>query len=153
MENENDFGFLLKSLIGGIIGGILSSIPILNMLNCCFCLLNGAGAALGVTMHLRADPENRMSMAHAAISGAVSGLIAGLMATVAGPLTTLVLGKTMGKMFREMGMPRDVVKGVSEVDLVTVISQTCISLPMYVVFGVLFAIATLKLMHEDQCID
>jgi hypothetical protein len=49
--------------IGGLIGGVLSSIPLLNLLNCCFCLLVVVGVAGGLSMHLSANPDDSQRLA------------------------------------------------------------------------------------------
>jgi hypothetical protein len=83
--------------VGGVIGGVLSSIPVLNVLNCCFCLLVVAGVATGISLHLSANPEDSLnageSAAFGGISGAISGLVAGLLGTL---LSMLMSGFLLG---------------------------------------------------------
>ena len=150
MENENDFGFVLKAVLGGIIGGILSSIPVLNIVNCCFCLLNGAGAALGVSLHCRSDPNVRMSLGQGAISGAISGLVAAGIATVANVIVSFVLGSMMASMFRSMGLPREITNQMLDTSFLSILTNGCTNVVLFTVFGALFGMLALKFMHGDQ---
>ena len=59
-------------------------IPILKLLNCCLCMLNMGGAAIGLSMYLKEHPNERISNGDAALSGAMSGAVAGLVAGVIG---------------------------------------------------------------------
>ncbi len=150
MENENDFGFVLKAVLGGIIGGILSAIPVLNILNCCFCLLNGAGAALGVSLHCRSDPNVRMSLGQGAISGAISGLVAAGIATVANVIVSFVLGSMMASMFRSLGLPREITNQMLDTSFLSIMTSACFNVVLFTVFGALFGMLALKFMHADQ---
>lgn len=108
------FGRLLKgAAIGGVIGGALSSIPLLNVLNCCFCVLNMAGAVLGIWMHLREAPNDRIANGEAAGMGAISGAIAGFMAGVIGLLMSFALGGVMYRFYRS-ALPRDVARAIAQ---------------------------------------
>src|SRR5262245_19190628 len=63
-------GRLLKTaFIGGVIGGVLSIIPILEYANCCFCLLNMIGAGLGVVIYLKRHPGENITNGDALASG------------------------------------------------------------------------------------
>ena len=160
MENENDFGFVLKAVLGGIIGGILSAIPVLNILSaipvlnilnyCCFCLLNGAGAALGVSLHCRSDPNVRMSLGQGAISGAISGLVAAGIATVANVIVSFVLGSMMASMFRSLGLPREITNQMLDTSFLSIMTSACFNVVLFTVFGALFGMLALKFMHADQ---
>ena len=83
---------------GGIIGGVLSAVPVLNILNCCFCMLNLAGAAIGISMFLKENPGN-ISNGDAAFSGAMSGAIAGLIAGVAQFMWSILLGSILAGLY------------------------------------------------------
>jgi hypothetical protein len=97
------------ALIGGVIGGALSAIPILNMLNCCFCLLNITGGAIGISMYLKEHPNENISNGDAAASGAISGAVAGLMAGIFGFLVNLALGSFLIEIYRS-ALPRDMAR-------------------------------------------
>jgi len=88
--------------MGGLIGGALSAIPLLNLLNCCFCLLNMAGAVIGVQMYLKANPNEKISNGDAAISGVISGVVAGVISGVVGFVFSLVLGSVLAGLYRNI---------------------------------------------------
>jgi hypothetical protein len=88
-----------------VIGGILCAIPLFNLLNCCFCLLNMAGAAIGVSMYLKQNEGEKITNGEAAVSGAISGTIAGVIAGIAGFVMWLALGATLAALMRTM--PRE----------------------------------------------
>ena len=79
-------------LIGGVIGGVLSAIPIIGYLNCC-CLLYVLSGA--ITAHLMTEkyiPTDRDYM----ISGALSGVIAALVDLILSLLISIIIyGTTM----------------------------------------------------------
>ena len=75
-------------LIGGIIGGVLSSIPIIGYLNYCCCLLYVlSGAITAHSMTGKYIPSDRDYM----ISGALSGVVAGLVNSLLGLLISIVM--------------------------------------------------------------
>lgn len=150
MTQTTQQSYFGHAVIGGFIGGVLSSIPLLNILNCCFCLLNGVGAGLGVTLHLKSSTETTMSLGRAAISGAISGAIAGLMATAASAITMWAMGGFFDKIYRDMGVPRDMVKQLTALDAAGLLFQGCFNLVIYPVFGALFAMLTLQLFFQDR---
>ena len=78
MMEESAPGKFKFMAIGGVIGGVLSSIPCVSALNCCFCLLVGIGSYLSVKLWLDADASTKLSTADAAALGAGSGAIAGV---------------------------------------------------------------------------
>jgi len=63
-------------LLGGSAAGLLSIVPIVNLLNLFFMFWIAAGAALTVYLLIRQNHEIRVS--EALISGAMSGLVAGI---------------------------------------------------------------------------
>jgi len=69
-------------LIGGVIGGVLSSIPIIACLNCCGLLYIFSGA---ITAHLiteKFDPTDRDYIIAGGLSGTVAGVINCLLNTL-----------------------------------------------------------------------
>jgi hypothetical protein len=70
---------------------VLSSIPILSALNCCFCLLNMAGAAIGLSLYFKERPNEKISNGDAAGSGAISGAVAGLISGIVGLVKSLLM--------------------------------------------------------------
>ena len=79
------FGRFTKHIIiGGVIGGVLSAIPLLSLFNYCCCLLLDAGVIIGLSMYLSANPEEKISSGEAAGFGAASGGVAGFVAGLLG---------------------------------------------------------------------
>jgi hypothetical protein len=91
--------FLKPALLGGTVGGVLSSIPLLNLLNCCFCLLNVAGAALAVSLYLKEHPNERLSSNDAALCGALAGVTAGVITGVLDIVIKLVFGTLLSGLY------------------------------------------------------
>jgi hypothetical protein len=81
--------------VGGLIGGVLSSIPLLNMLNCCFCLLVVVGVGAGLSMHLSANPDDSLTAGESAGFGAATGAAAGLVAGLLGTLVSVLFSGVM----------------------------------------------------------
>lgn len=75
-------------LIGALISGVASGIPLLNFLNCCFCLLNMGGIVLALSLYLKSAPGDAVSMGEAAGFGAAAGAGAGVIAGLLGILTS-----------------------------------------------------------------
>jgi len=86
---DQAFGRLGKHiLIGAVISGVASGIPLLNILNCCFCLLNMGGIILAMSLYLKSAPGDTLSLGEAAGFGAAAGAGAGVIAGVLGLLTS-----------------------------------------------------------------
>ena len=61
-------------MVGGLIIGVLSTVPMLSVVNCCFCLLNIGGVLGGMAMHVKRTPDDKMSMGEAGgFGGGTSG--------------------------------------------------------------------------------
>ena len=79
---------LKPALIGGVAFGVLSSLPMIEMVNVVCCALYIGGGVLAVYLHLKdAPPVPKATYG----DGAVVGLLAGLFGAVAVTLTTTVL--------------------------------------------------------------
>src|SRR4030095_14563462 len=63
------------ALVGGVIAGLLSSIPLVNIANCCFCAWLLFGGAIAAKMLINRTPRPVRSGEGARV-GAVAGLIA-----------------------------------------------------------------------------
>ena len=63
------------ALVGGLIAGLLSSIPLVNIANCCFCAWLLVGGAIAAKMLINRTPRPVRSGEGARV-GAVAGLIA-----------------------------------------------------------------------------
>ncbi len=64
-------------IIGGIVGGILGLIPLINSFNFCCCLWFVVGAIIAVLIYRASSPVG-VTSGHGALIGLVTGLICGL---------------------------------------------------------------------------
>jgi hypothetical protein len=71
----NDLDWKQPALVGGIIAGMLSVIPLVNLGNCCFCAWLLVGGAVAAKMMINRAPRPVRSGEGAQV-GAVAGLIA-----------------------------------------------------------------------------
>jgi hypothetical protein len=133
--------------IGGVIGGILSAIPVLNWLNCCFCLLNLGGAAIGINMYLKEHEGENLSNGDAAISGAVSGAVAGLIAGIGGLVTSLVLGSLLVGLYKNL--PSGAAGAMSQMGARGAFG-IIIDPPLYAAFGALGGFLSMQLFFKDR---
>ena len=87
---------LEPGLLGGLVGGVLSSVPLLGSLNLACCLLNVIGCQIGLFIYFNRNPSAKLRGRDAAELGFISG-------TTAGVLTALVHLVLMGPMLMLMG--------------------------------------------------
>src|SRR5688572_15301265 len=78
---------LKPALIGGIVVGLLSAIPFVNLLNVCCCLWALLGGALASYMYIKSSPTP---------AGPGDGAVTGLLAGVVGGLSYIVVGIPLG---------------------------------------------------------
>jgi hypothetical protein len=88
--------------IGAAIAGILSSIPVLNVLNCCFCVLNMGGVVAGLWLFLGANPADSVSNVEAAGFGAAAGAGAGVIAGILGALFRMATRDSVEQLFQSL---------------------------------------------------
>jgi hypothetical protein len=91
----NDLDWKKPALIGGLISGILSAIPIINLLNTCLCLWAWVGGAVAAKLLIDRTPRIVTSK-----DGAKIGLFSGLLASaivllIAMPLTLWQMGQSL----------------------------------------------------------
>jgi hypothetical protein len=101
MDTERMFK---PALIGGVLLGILSSLPYINMANCCCCAWVIGGGALAAYLYVKDSPYP-VSMGN----GILIGLFAGVIATVVSSLFLIPLnfllsygGLGFAEQFREL---------------------------------------------------
>jgi hypothetical protein len=82
---------LKPALIGGVLLGILSSLPVINMVNCCCCAWVIGGGALAAFLYVK-DSPHRVSMGN----GLFIGLFAGIIATVVSSVFLIPLNFLLG---------------------------------------------------------
>ena len=135
------------AIIGGVNGGVDSAIPIVNLLRCCFCLPNMAGAAIGISMYLKEHPGENLSDGDAAISGTISGGIAGAIAGVVGFIINLALGSLLVGFYRNM--PADVARTLAQVSAGGA-AGIIVAPIMYAPFGALGGFLSMQLFFKER---
>ena len=74
-----DSGRLQPALYGGLVIGVLSALPVVNLGNCCCCLWVVAGGVLAVYLRQQNSPF-AVNSAEGALTGLLAGLIGGVIA-------------------------------------------------------------------------
>jgi len=94
--------FTKHIIIGAVISGVVSGIPLLGALNCCFCLLNMGGIVLALSMYLKSAPEDTVSGGEAALFGAAAGAGAGLISSLMSMVFNVLLGSVITSMMSNL---------------------------------------------------
>lgn len=144
--------FFKSAVIGGVIGGVLSSIPLLNILNCCFCLLNMAGAIIGLQMYLKENPQEQLSNGDAASCGAISGATTGVVAGILGMIVSAATGGG-ANLAALKALPPDVARNIGPM-MAGGILWGLIAIPIgmiiYGAFGALGGVLGMTLFFKDR---
>jgi hypothetical protein len=93
-------GILMASLYGGIIMGVISAVPGLNLINCLCCagvMLGGAAAVFFYKKELTPDMKPLESA-----DGMKLGALAGVFGGIIGTILTIIVLKTVGNVSGEM---------------------------------------------------
>ena len=134
-----DSELMLKPmLIGGVVGGILSSIPIISCLNCCCLLYAGSGA---ITAYLISQKTMSLEMNDYALAGAGSGAIAGL---INGILSLFISTAINASLMSMMGMPPDMASQQMAGSMVSGVIGIPIAIVLGAIFGAVGAIVYIK---------
>ncbi|HKV39853.1 MAG TPA: hypothetical protein VJX67_11625 [Blastocatellia bacterium] len=94
---------LVPALIGGAVLGILSSIPFVNLANCCFCFWVLLGGAIAAKLLISRSPVYPVQTGEGAAVGALAGLV--------GCSITLVVGIPLSILFGS-GMTASIMSGL-----------------------------------------
>jgi len=141
---------LKPMVIGGVIGGILSSIPIINCLNCC-CLLYMASGAIAI--YLIPREAKSIDLEDGALVGAGSGAIAGLVDGVLGTIIDLTVGKAINaSMMAMMGMPPSMQQQMMAEHFMNsslAILSILIAIVLGAIFGTIGAIIYIKINEKS----
>ena len=85
------------ALVGGLILGLLSSIPFVNMGNICCCLWVLLGGAIAAKILISKSPYTPVTMGEGAATGAIAGVFGCIITLFLGiPLQLLTTGLTSG---------------------------------------------------------
>lgn len=142
------FGRLSRHiLIGAALSGVASGIPLLNLLNCCFCLLNMGGIVLALGMYLRQAPEDRLTLGEAAGFGAAAGAGAGVIAGLLGLVTSrLVVSALSGLLANAPDQVKSQLAASSAMGLLVI----PVDAVLFAAFGALGGILGLTLFFKDR---
>lgn len=88
---------LQPALLGGLLTGVLSALPVVSAGNCCCCLWFIAGGVLAA--YLR---QQNLPYQIAASEGAIVGLIAGVIGGVVATILTIPIEMMMGPLQQQM---------------------------------------------------
>jgi len=145
------------ALLGGLLIGVLSSLPIIKAGNACCCLWVVSGGLLTVYLQQQAKPEP-VETGDAVVGGLIAGLVGGLIAIVVGYLEFVALGSVInvGDQVRQAldqnpQVPADLRDMI--VNLVSgkgVALLAVFQLPVYAVFGMLGALLGTALFRKKQ---
>ncbi len=98
---------LQPALYGGLVIGVLSGLPIVNMGNCCCCLWVLAGGALAVYLRQQNSPAP-LPASEGALLGLMAGFIGGIVAALISiPLASVTAGFQQQMMERVMSSNPD----------------------------------------------
>lgn len=139
--------FLKSALIGGAVGGVASSIPLINWLNCCFCLLNMAGAAFALSLYLKENPTARISTNDAAICGGMAGVFAGVIAGIGTLITRVVSASLLATLLPTL--PPDFYKSVGWQSSMGFLGIPASAI-LYGAFGALGGFLALTIFFQDR---
>jgi len=91
------------ALFGGVVGGIVSVIPVIGqLLVCCFCLPTLGGSALAVWMYLKDRPNERLTTSDAALCGSLAGVVAGVLGAILGYFVNLAFGALSATVLQDL---------------------------------------------------
>jgi len=129
-------------LIAGAIAGVLSAVPLVNLLNIICCLWILVGGVIGVYI-LKSDSGRKIEYGEGALIGLLSGLVAAVVSTVLNTLLALA-GLNIGMMmmqrminrFPEFEQFRDMMSA-ARVGVFSIITGLLFSLVIFGAFGAL----------------
>ena len=92
---------LKPALIGGVVVGLLSAIPIVNALNVCCCLWAVLGGLLAAYLYIKASPTP-VKAGDGAVLGLLAGVVGAFIYVVIGIPINILMGATMMGYFSRM---------------------------------------------------
>ncbi|RLI90905.1 MAG: hypothetical protein DRO65_02100 [Candidatus Altiarchaeales archaeon] len=88
---------LVPALIGGVVSGVLSSVPFIDCLCCLWFIGGGALAAYMLVRNV-----GKITLEDGAAVGGLSGIIGGIISSILGFILSMVLNVGMPMMFEEI---------------------------------------------------
>jgi hypothetical protein len=138
---------LKAAAIGGAAAGVASSIPLINWLNCCFCLLNMAGAAFALSLYLKENPTEKISTSDAALCGGMAGILAGTIAGIGQMVTRVVTASLLVQLLPTL--PPDFYKSVGWQSSMGILGIPTSAI-LYGAFGALGGFLALTMFFQDR---
>jgi hypothetical protein len=92
---------LKPALIGGVVLGLLSSIPLINWVNFCCCLWAILGGMLASYLYIKNSPTP-VGAGDGAILGVIAGVIGGLVSLVVGIPVSILASAAMSGLMRSL---------------------------------------------------
>jgi hypothetical protein len=127
---------LIASGIAGVSIAILSSIPIVSLVNCLACTWVWAGGIFGAWLYSYFERTSSMNIGY----GAVVGIMSGFIAAIVQSLIQFVLGSGVG-ILGTLQSQSDVTAGILGSILVpgtfSIINLICINIFIYPFFGII----------------
>ena len=148
-------------LIGGIISTLLTVIPCISLLNCCFCLGIGAGSYMGFRMWIGSPQwmdDATATSGDAAIIGLGAGVIAGALSAIINSVFQALFGGAMMSMYADIladagvdtSMLNMAMASGGESAVISLVSGLCVNTVVYGIFGAIWALVGANLFHKDQ---
>lgn len=126
----------ITGLLAGALMALLSTVPLINLVNCLLCGWLWLGGMFAVWYYKRSHPEV-ISQADGALLGAVAGLIGAVIASLLGMiLGTAALSDTLAQAAGQAGQTGDAVIALLAGGLGTIIGLV-FNLIFYIGFGAL----------------
>jgi hypothetical protein len=145
---------LQASLLGGLFIGVLSSLPVVNLLNVCCCLWVVSGGAL-TTYLLQSGRTTAVDNAEAAATGLLAGAVGALISGLASLFIFMLFGGDMSSRIRSFVEQLPQLPPEARDQLVTfepgvgyVIFSSLLTVPIYAVFAMLGGLLALLFVRK-----
>jgi len=144
--------FTKHIILGAVFGGALSAIPVLSCINCLFCLLNMAGVVFALSLYLKANPADLLTVGESVGFGAAAGAGAGLIAGIADALVNLMFGAALASL--AASIPEAAANNELIRSMFTGGAMSLVFIPvkiiLYSAFGLLGAFLGMKLFFKTR---
>jgi hypothetical protein len=142
------------ALLGGLLIGVLSSLPVVNIANVCCCLWVVVGGVLTVYLQQQNRPDP-VETADAVVGGLIAGLIGALIASLSSFLQMAIAGPVMQDSIQQMleqmqELPPELRESITRfttgknLALLTLV----VNLPVFAVFGMLGSLLGLSIFKK-----
>jgi hypothetical protein len=146
------------ALLGGLLIGVLSSLPFISAANCC-CLWVIAGGLLTVYLQQQAKPEP-VETGEAVVGGLIAGLVGGIIVCVVTYIKFMIMGpviqSALDNVRQQLEDNPQVPPGVRDFVLNMMggggmmVFQALFIIPLYAIFGMLGALLGTALFRKKQ---